>query len=800
MVEIRGIGLVECMSYFSEAQGRSEDFIYGGLFWTGNEEYIKNISIILHRLINREEPGNLKRELNEALRDPRYRVEGRALYDKDKVIWRKSWERENKLRFYRFHQKAKINLVSGRVVDTSGINKKAGLVFLKLLGIEGGPVDREKLFYARREVVRAWESLTEDQQVKEYLAQIGHVGRVISGLYSEDTPSEDTPSKDTAIPLPLLKLFGYMASFDFKSFGDSLLLSRARLFQKKKKAEELLQEVETSDREAWNDFIYKYAGLGEVEDKEAGKQKEEKAREQLLQLLRSLEDENFLAMLRNDWKEFLKKLLKKESDKFFSAFVARNDSEEGKISYGEFYSPFDTIKVFVFYEDTLKDKLTAFVQGFERVASAVKSYIGNANIIIEKIHPIEHLIYKFNDLRNKDMERLKHEDSIELLLSLMNFACRLKGLETYGKRRKEIVSILILLDTDVRQENGGYSFWDYFSFIYDFFGLPVQTLNRSTIEEIIRANSMEYEKIRKELGGLFKNLFISLLKDYKGLSLEFEGFDIPSQLNVYAILEKPSVGFCYRRGDKEEKALRHFLYDVYLININGSNAKVELVDKRILLASGVDAEKHRFRKWLEEKVKDQQTRFCFITAGSWEESYLEELINLSEQSQLIRSKSLFVEYAELPTAYVSDKAQKDCLVIYTREFEKLKEKLRIKDDRYSAALALKPAEPAAIERFELNNELYFHSALQVFSTKGPGWEKNEVYAEEKSLFLFTVLALSFYQSEAFQMPYSKLDLWQRKKTHYLKIRRNYLEYTFPLNAVLYELIYLVSKIPEEESV
>jgi len=789
MVEIRGEGLVECMSYFSEAQGRSEDFIYGGLFWTGKEEYIKNISIILHRLINGEEPGNLKDELDKTLRDPNYRVKGKALYDKNKVIWRKSWERENKLRFYRFHQKAKINLVSGRVVDTSRIDKKAGLVFLKLLVVEGGPVDRKKLFYARREVVRVWESLTADQQVKEYLAQVGRVGEVISRLYPEGT----------SIPLPLLRLFEYMASFDFKSFGNSLLLSRARLFQKKKKAEELLQEVESSDKNAWDDFIYEYAGLGEVEDKEAKKQKEEKAREQLLQLLKSLEDENFLSVLRKDWKEFLKKLLKKESSVFISAFVARNGSEEGKITYGEFYSPFDTIKVFVFYEHTLKDKLTAFVEGFKKVASAVKSYIGNANIIIEKIHPIEHLIYKFNDLRNKDIERLKHEDSIELLLSLMNFACRLKGLETYGKMRKEIVSTLILLDTDVRQENGGYSFWDYFSFIYDFFGLPVQTLNKSTIEEIIRANSMKDEKIRKELGGLFKNLFISLLKDYKGLSLEFEGFDISSQLNVYAILEKPSVGFCYRRGYKEEKVLRHFLYDVYLININSSNAKVELVDKRILLASGVDAEKQRFRKWLEEKVKDQQSRFCFITAGSLEESYLEEVINLSEQSELIRSKSLFVEYAELPTAYVSDKAQKDCLVIYTSEFEKLKKKLRIKDDRYSAALALKPAEPAAIERFKLDNELYFHSALQVFSTKGPGWEKKEVYAEEKSLFLLTVLALSFYQSEAFQMPYSKLDLWQRKKTHYLKIRRNYLEYTFPLNAVLYELIYLVSKIPEEET-
>ncbi|WP_333784249.1 hypothetical protein [Thermocrinis sp.] len=773
MVEIRSEGIVECMTYFSEAKELSKDFIYGGLFWTGSEEYIKNFSIILHKLINREKQENLKKELDNVLRYPDYRLKGRALYDKDKVIWKKSWDRENKLRFYRFRKNEKINLVSGRVVDTSKIDNRAGLVFLKLLGVEGGTVDREKLFYARKEVVRVWESLTKDQRVKEYLARVRRVGKVISELYPEGT----------AIPPSILKLFGYIASFDFKSFGDSLLLSRARLFQKKKKAEELLQEVETLDKNAWEDFIYY------LENKEGI------SKEEFLKFLKRLEDENFLFELRKDWKEFLKDVLKKESKDFFSVFVAKSNSEEGKISYGEFHSPCDTIKLFVFYEDTLKDKVKDFMKGFEKVANALEKYIGNAKIIFaEKVYPIERLIYKFNELKNKDMEKLRHEDSVELLLSLMDFACKLKLWEAYGKKNKEIVSILILLDTDVRQENGGYSFWDYFSFIYDFFGLPVQTLNRPTIEEIISANS-------KQLTGLFKNLFISLLKDYKSLNLEFEGFNLPSKLNIYAILEKPSVSFCYKRGDKESRGSRHFLYEVYLIDINENNAKVELLDKRILLTSGVDAEKQRFRKWLEEKVKDQQTKFCFITAGSWEESYLEEVINLSEQSQSIRSKSLFVEYAEFPTAYVSDKAQKDCFVIYTSEFEKLKEKLKIRDDRYSAALALKPAEPGAIERFKLaNNELYFHSALQVFSTKGPGWEKEEVYAEEKSLFLFTVLALSFYQSEAFQTPYSKLDLWQRKKTHYLKIKRNYHEYTFPLNAVLYELIYLVSKIPEEESV
>jgi hypothetical protein len=161
----------------------------------------------------------------------------------------------------------------------------------------------------------------------------------------------------------------------------------------------------------------------------------------------------------------------------------------------------------------------------------------------------------------------------------------------------------------------------------------------------------------------------------------------------------------------------------------------------------------------------------------------------------IKQKSLFVEYSELPTAYISEGAEKDCFVIYTTEFEKLKERLKIKDDKLSTAIAIKPV-VLYEERFALKDqERFYHSALQVFSTKGPGWEREEVYSEKKNLFLISVLSLSLYESESFMTPYSKLDLWQKKKTVYLNITRNHHEYKIPLNSALYEMLYLLGKIP-----
>jgi hypothetical protein len=781
--EIRGREGLECVEMFAKnSYFSSNNYIYGGLFWSGEEDYARNWSILIHRLLERKKKDlkALREEMANFLRNPNYQLKGVARYEKDRVVWMRGFRAlkgSERFEFDRFQKGKKFNLVVGRVAGQE-IDKRSGLVFLKLVGEDGTQVSREKIWEGRKKVLRAWESLTDNPKIKEELSRVRKFIQIL-----EDYMGPNIKSK----PLPL-KLVGYVAPFEFKGFSDSLLVGRARLFWKRKTAEELLEELK-SDEPFWNDLLYALRkGLYKTEDEEVAKQ-------QFLEFLKKWESKEFLEELRKDWKETLKKLLKGERDDLLSAFV-RKDQQEGKLTYGTFFAPSQKIKLYIFYEKGLEGKLKDFEKGFKRALDWAKKYVGNAEIELAKEpRPIEDIIPNLEKLKRLDLDNLKHEDSLDLLFSLIYFACRIKNLKAIAEKEKSLVGALLLLNTDVREANGGYGFWDYFSFVYDFFGVPVQTLNKQTIEVLSNPKSNPNRDEKKHITSIFKNLFISLLKDYKGLSFEFEGFELPPRLNIYLILEKPSTGFCYQRYNPDAKPYRHFLYEIYSLKVEGNEAEVEVEDKTILLTGGLDSERDRLRRWIEDKVYSENVRFCFITAGKWEDSYLEEIVSQSQEREKIKQKSLFVEYSELPTAYISSKAEDDCFVIYTTEFERLKERLKIKDDRLSTAIAIKPASVKK-EDFKLDGEHFYHSALQVFSTKGPGWEREEVYSEKKNLFLFSVLSLSLYESESFITPYSKLDLWQKKKTVYLNIRRNHKEYKIPLNSALYEMLYLLGKIPD----
>lgn len=783
--EIRGRAGLECVERFAKNfYFSSNNYIYGGLFWSGEEDYAKNWSVLIHRLLDRKKKDlkALREEMANFLRNPNYQLKGVARYKKEQVVWMQGFRAikgSKRFEFDRYKEGEKFNLVVGRVAGQE-LDKRSGLVFLKLVGEDGTQVSREKIWEGRKKVLRAWESLTDNSKIKEELSRVREFIQILESYM---------PSNIKSNPL-YLKLVGYVAPFDFKGFSDSLLVGRARLFWKRKTAEELLEELK-SDEPFWNDLLYALRkGLYKTEDEEVAKQ-------QFLEFLKKWESKEFLEELRKDWKETLKKLLKGERDDLLSAFV-RKDQQEGKLTYGTFFAPSKKIKLYIFYEKGLEEKLKDFEKGFKNALRLAKNFVGNAEIELAKEpRPIDEIIPNLEKLKKLDLDNLKHEDSLDLLFNLIYFACRIKNLKAIAERDKSLVGALLLLNTDVREANGGYGFWDYFSFVYDFFGIPVQTLNKETIKVLSNPNPNPNKKEKDHITSIFKNLFISLLKDYKGLSFEFEGFELPPKLNIYLILEKPSTGFCYQRSNPDTKPYRHFLYEIYSLKVEGSRAEVEVEDKTILLIGGLDSERDRLRRWIEDKVSLGDVRFCFITAGKWEDSYLEEIVAQSQERERIKQKSLFVEYSELPTAHISSKAEEDCFVIYTTEFERLKERLKIKDDRLSTAIAIKPASVKK-EDFRLDGEHFYHSALQVFSTKGPGWEREEVYSEKKNLFLFSVLSLSLYESESFRTPYSKLDLWQKKKTVYLSIKRNNnREYKMPLNTVLYEMLYLLGKVPDD---
>lgn len=783
--EIRGRETLECIEMFAKGfYFPSNDYIYGGLFWTGEEDYARNWSILIHRLLGRkksspEDLKTLRNERNEMakfLQDPNYQLTGVAQYERDLVVWMRGFRAlkgSERFEFDRYQKGKKFNLVVGRVAGQE-LDKRSGLVFLKLVGEDGTQVSREKIWEGRKKVLEAWESLTDDPKIKDELSRVGKFIQVLEDYMSPKIMSN---------PL-YLKLVGYVAPFEFKGFSDSLLVSRARLFWKRKTAEEIIEELKSYE-DLWKDLLYTLMeGLYKTENEEVAEQK-------FLEFLKKWESEEFLKELRKDWKETLKKLIKGERKDFLATFV-RKEQEEGKLTYGTFFAPSHKIKLYIFYEKELEAKIGDFKKGFKRALDWAKNFVGNPEIeLVEKPIPIDEIIPNFEKLKKLDLDNLKHEDSLDLLFSLLYFACWIKNLKASMERKKSLEGALLLLNTDVREENGGYDFWEYFRFVYDFFGIPVQTLNKQTIEVLSNPNPA-----KKQITSIFKNLFISLLKDYKGLSFEFEGFELPQKLNIYLILEKPSTGFCYQRFNPDAKPYRHFLYEIYLAKVEENKVEVEVEDKIILLTGGLDFEKDRLRRWIEEKASFENVRFCFITAGKWENSYLEEIVAQSQESEKIKQKSLFVEYSELPTAYISEGAEKDCFVIYTTEFERLKERLKIKNDKISTAIAIKPVF-LHDERFALEDqERFYHSALQVFSTKGPGWEREEVYSEKKNLFLLSVLSLSLYESESFMTPYSKLDLWQKKKTVYLNIRRNHKEYKIPLNSALYEMLYLLGKIPD----
>jgi hypothetical protein len=787
--EIRGLSPPECLSWFVSAQPTERDFIHAGLFWFGEKTYASNLSVIVRELIDTKKSERYKElweKFAEVLEKPHVKLEGEARYDVRDVLRHNPWRYEQKeLSFPRYRKGERFPVVFGKV-GRGGVDRRSGLIFVRLLGIDAGEVTRQKIWEARKRVVEIWRNLTEVQEVRDYLYSVHRFIDICeAGLPSGFV--NDWPY--------LLRALGYIAPFEFKDFEGVFLLSRAGLFERQITPDEVVKRLQEEKGGLWKDLRYWY--------EERGLQQEE-----FLQPFYQVYHKDFLEILRKDWRNTLKKIEEgKASDKAIAVFVEKErEPALAQVGYGTFLVPKKKITLYLFYEESLKPLLEDFRKGFSLLHQEVgRRFLKDIEIKIEADHPIDRLVYNLNQinkaLQNTSSGHIKHKDSIEIVFSLLNFACRVQSLRRIRKVGNRSPGVIMLLNTDIREENGGYAVWDYFSFVYEFFGLPVQTLNRSAIEKI--ANCKDPEEARK-LQGIYKNLIISLLKDSKALEFDFTGFELPEDLEVYAFLEKPSVRFCYKRGqykqeEKEQKPLRHFLYEIYLLRITGKKASIDLDYKTILLTGGLNYEKDYLLREIQEKARSEKVRFCFITAGSWEDSPLYQAIHHAERSDEIRKKSIFVEYSEFPTAYITEKVQEECMVIYSSEFRALQQRLRVSNDKFTTAIALKPAEVKG--RFELVGDegQFYHSHLQVFSTETPGWEKETFYAQKKNLFLFTILALSLYESESFQTPYSKLGLWQKKKTLYLSLRRNNYEYIMPLNAILYEMLYFISKLPLEDS-
>ncbi|MEO0212821.1 MAG: hypothetical protein ABIL49_02970 [candidate division WOR-3 bacterium] len=767
----------ERMDAFAKGEHYGNNFMYAGLFYSYHQEHMDSIANLFYKLIRKED---VKVAFEEFLSKSKP-IEGKAKYSIGKPQgWLKPWnifKNTQKASFPRFAPNSKFKVLELKVFPSSEMGSKAGLTFLKIKGYEDVEFGKEVEWRAKKDLMDEWMRLSEDEAVREYLREV----REVYDFLEESLP-------DSYYKPPISRIAYYLFPVELRSFEKHVIVSKASLYKRKPETrqnlwKEILEEFEATEENKRTKKDIEYAL-----EKEKGKKLD-----YLEKLLEKALDQNHLDTLRKDWKEFLRKCLKGESNNLSAVFVGKVPEKNPPwVSFGTYHIPSVELELYVFAEEGFELKIDEKVYKAKDVVKILNRefssfpYLGNAKIkLVESAKPLDELFGKngaFRLIKGDGLEErmLKHKNSVDLLYSLAYFSARFSNLIAQindGRFKGKFVGILILLNTEF-DEDERYALWDVVSFIYDYFGVPVQTITKRSLRSILSGN-------KKQKDGTIKNLIISLYKDSKVLEVEFDGFDLPKEAVVYAVVEKPSPKFFYSRGKMDDKGERHYLYEVYKISIKEKRARIELEEKYFELYGMRELGIERF---VEEKKNYQNTKFCFITA--LKESKLGELYSkLSTPED--EHKFLLIRYDELKTAYFSDKSKQDCYIIYTQEMRKIFERLGIPMEKDVAAIALKPAHPPSME------EDIYHPSLQLFFTERVGWERDNVYSERKNLFIFTVLSLSMYESESSMTPFSKLDLWTKERNYYLTISRNYKEYIFPLKSILYEMLRFVQERPDE---
>lgn len=760
--------------YYGE---NGENFIYGGLYYNFDENYLANLVNINFKI---RKGKNVLDDFKKVLSEKEF-VNEKTIYLLDDI---KGWfqpleplkffKNAQTAYFYRYNMQQKLKLSEFVVSSSFDIDKKSGLVFLKVRGYEDRVFGKQVEWEVKKDIMREWFRLTENEKVKTYLEEV----QKIYELFEYALP-------DSFYKPPISRIAFYLFPIELRSFNGSVFVSKVSLYSRKDKTRQELW------KELLNEFEATEENKNKKEDLELALEEKGKNFEYLKNFLEISLNQNTLNILKKDWKEFLKKCSKKKSNKCVAVFVGKkSETNPPWISYGKYYVPSTKLKLYIFAEEDFKLEINGNQYNTYDILKILENsflqckFLGNIKIQIDKnIRSLEELFggetfFKLIKGEGIHNSMLENKESIELLYSLMHFSTRLFDfINTIENEinQEQCVGILMLLNTEF-DEGNRYVFWNMVNFIYNYFGIPIQTLTKNSLRAILSNQGKD---------SVIKNLAISLYKDFKILEVEFDGFYLPnSNTIVYVILEKPSPKFFYRRGDIENKGERHYLYEIYEIYIENKKAKIRLKRKYLELYDMIE---RGIEKFIEENKKYSNVRFCFITAlkDSKIKELYEKLFTLDE-----KHKFLLIRYDELKSAYFSEKVEKECHIIYTQEFKKLFSKLEIPIADDEAVIAIKPAPPPTID------EDIYHPSLQLFFTEKIGWERDEVYSEKKNLFIFTVLVLSMYESESYRTPFSKLDLWTKEKNYYLKIKRNYKTYIFSLKSVLYELLFFIQKRPK----
>ncbi len=764
-MEIPGKQWDDRMDAFAEGKRLGRDFMYSGIFYNKNPQYLENLAKLIKMLIDKIDKKIAYQVFKDFLENIDYHVPYKALYEQRIISkWQnlfKIIKSDKKASFYRRDQRAQFKVVELDIGNPSELSSHAGMVFLRVRGHEDEELTEELKYDLREELLREWLENTEDEWVRDYLKDVKEMLKNIKeGVFGSH------------YRFPYSTLAYYLFPVNFDRFENVILVSNVSMYTRKQDTKQKLWQRLSENKE--------------LKDLEYHLEEEGKSLKDLEALLdEALKEEN-LTKLRQDWLKFVKKVLQGEikSEKLVGVFLKEEAKEkQTSLTYGLYEVPARDLELFVFYEDGTEKYIEELKNKLELISK--KRYVGDVNISIKDVNAQIHKLFGgegfFNILKKLEgnSRELKHEESVNLLYAIMYFTARINGfLRRNLDQKDKMEGVLLLLNTDLEKDQK-YDFWDYISDVYDYYGLPFQTITKRFLSNISDSS--------------LKNMLISLYKDSKILHFEYEGFKLPEEVVLHVLLEKPSSRFFYKRGDlSQASASRHYMYELYTIHAKEGKAQIQLEEKFFVMCDSFGADVENLRKYIKERLEDQRSRFCFISA--LKDGYASTLYkDLSSETEFER-KSIFVRYKELKTAYVSKKAERNCLVIYTQQFKDLAKALGIRLEEDAAAIAIKPSSP------QREFEDIYHPSLQVFYTEKIGWSSDEVYSQQHNLFLFTLIALSMYESEAFQVPFSKLSLYSKERNVYITIRRETEDgmkedYLFPLNVVVYELIEFMRHVP-----
>ncbi|MFN3599148.1 MAG: hypothetical protein ACK4VK_05370, partial [Aquificaceae bacterium] len=611
----------ERIDYFAKGAHYGNDFYYAGIFYNYQEEYMENIAKYFYRL--RERDKKVMEEFKNFLSQNKPIGEGTKYPIGEITGWLKPWDifkSTQRASFYRHNKDSKFNIYELKVEGASKVDERSGLIFLAVEGYEDQTLSKQLEWEIRRLLMEEWEKLSNSKEVKDYLKEVYEVYEIL----------------EDAIPDKYYqglsrRLAYYLFPIELDTFGGKIIVSKASLYKRRDETKANL----------WPDFLEE---MDEDYKKDLEYALEEKGKD--LNYLKSLLDkalsEEHLKLLREDWKKFLKKCLKGESHKLRAVFVGKVPEENPSwASFGVYEIPSAELKLMVFAERDFQIDGKPADKVVEILKKKLENFklLGDAKIVLDdKVRSLEELfggeeffkLIKGN--RNEKDNKLKPLDSLTLIQAFSYFTARISNLIREikeGKYKKEFKGILLLLNTEF-EEGDRYLLWNFVSFIYDYFGVPVQTLTKRSLRAIVG---------EKKADPIIKNLAISLYKDSKVLKVDFDGFYLPRELIVYAIVEKPSTRFFYKRNELNGGA-RHYLYEVYKITIENKKAKIELEGKIFELQGMKEI---GMEKFIEDK-KGKNIRFCFITA--LKESKLNEIYERFSKDE---SKFLLIGYSELKT-------------------------------------------------------------------------------------------------------------------------------------------------------